>query len=64
MRLSDIMGHADLAFWPVVALVIFGVVFVAIVFRVMSKKRRAEYERASRLPLEENHPPAENGAYS
>ena len=51
MRLSDVMSHAGLAGYAVVALVLFLVVFVAIVVRVTLSKD--EFTRASRLPLDD-----------
>ncbi len=53
MSKSDIMSNMDLAFWPQVALVIFLVVFAAVVVRVFSKSKAKDYEEASRLPLED-----------
>lgn len=49
--MSDLMSGMGLAVWPVVALVLFVTVFVAIVARVMSKRMKAEYERAGHIPL-------------
>ena len=40
--------------WIELALIIFFVVFVAIVVRVMLA-RRGTYDQASRIPLDENH---------
>ena len=56
MRLSEIMSHAGLAFYAEVALVIFFVVFVAIVLRVFSRSRRAKYDAAARMPLDDEKP--------
>lgn len=53
MRLSEIMGRLDLAFWPQAALVIFLAVFASVVWRLYAKTSREEMERAGRLPLEE-----------
>lgn len=52
MRLSDIMGHMDLAFWPQAALVIFLGVFAAVAWREWRSPRRDD--TAARLPLEED----------
>ncbi|MFZ4574781.1 MAG: hypothetical protein ACOYN0_10320 [Phycisphaerales bacterium] len=51
MSLTDIMSSMKLATYPTIAMVIFGVVFVAIVARVMS--RRNTYAHESMLPFED-----------
>ncbi len=58
MKLSDIMGHMDLATFPEIALVIFLVVFAAIGLRVLrpSPERRAALDEAARLPLDDATP--------
>ncbi len=56
MSLADVMGHAGLAIYAEVALVLFLVVFVAVVARTFSPRRRAEMERAAQLPLEDDGP--------
>jgi cbb3-type cytochrome oxidase subunit 3 len=63
MRLSEIMSHAGLAGYAVVALVIFVIVFVAILIRVLSPSRKREYDEAGRMPLDDEHPvhPREKG---
>ncbi len=58
MRLSDIMGRLDLSFYPQVALVIFLVVFAAVMLRVFSRSRSHEFNHAASLPLEEDSPRA------
>jgi cbb3-type cytochrome oxidase subunit 3 len=52
--LSEAVSHADMTLWPQVALVIFVVVFLAILARVMSRRRDDEYVAAARLPLGED----------
>jgi cbb3-type cytochrome oxidase subunit 3 len=56
MRLSEIMSNAGLAFYAEVGLVIFFVVFVAVAFRVLSPARKAGYDAAARMPLDDEHP--------
>lgn len=56
MRLSDIMAAAGLAGWAQAALILFLVAFVAIVIAVLAPSRRREYDRASRIPLDDDHP--------
>ncbi|MGF1511671.1 MAG: cbb3-type cytochrome oxidase subunit 3 [Myxococcota bacterium] len=52
MRLSELMSSMDLSFYPQVALVIFLAVFIGVVVRLFTRKE--EYERAARLPLEDD----------
>jgi cbb3-type cytochrome oxidase subunit 3 len=56
MQLSEIMSHAGLALYAEVGLVIFFLVFVAVAFRVLSPSRKAAYDAASRMPLDDEHP--------
>jgi cbb3-type cytochrome oxidase subunit 3 len=56
MRLSDIVGHAGLAFYTEVALVLFVLVFVGVVVRTWRPSRRAELEAQRLLPLESDTP--------
>ena len=56
MRLSEIMSNAGLAFYAEVGLVIFFIVFVAVAFRVLSPARKAGYDAAARMPLDDEHP--------
>jgi cbb3-type cytochrome oxidase subunit 3 len=56
MRLSDVMSHAGLALYAEIAMVIFLIVFVAIVIRLFRSKR-SEMERHARMPLEDSEPP-------
>lgn len=66
MKLSDIMGNSGLVLYAEIALVLFLVVFVAIVVRILAT-RRSDMDRHARLPLDdgerpvkENHPAKEN----
>jgi cytochrome c oxidase cbb3-type subunit IV len=54
MSLYDLMGHAGLAGYAEVALVLFLAVFVGVVAWVYWPTRRQEMDRASRLPLEDD----------
>ena len=56
MKLSDIMAHAGLAFYPTVALVLFLVVFVAILIWVFSRSNRDRWASDARMPLDDVHP--------
>jgi cbb3-type cytochrome oxidase subunit 3 len=62
MRLSDVMSHAGLAGYAVVALVLFLVAFIAVVVRVARRSASAEFERASRMPLDDADPFRRKGA--
>lgn len=51
MRLSDIMGNADLSFYPIVALILFLISFSGIVIYIVARKNRQIFEEAKQLPL-------------
>ena len=51
-RLSDLVSHAGLALYAEVALVLFLLAFLAIVWRVLAA-RRSEMEELARKPLED-----------
>ena len=53
MRLSDALRDLGADGFGQAALLLFFATFVAIAFRAYSAKRKAEYERMSRLPLED-----------
>lgn len=53
MRLSDIMAAAGLTSYAEAALIIFFVVFVAVVVRLFWPGRRSRYDADSRLPFED-----------
>ncbi len=53
MRLSDIMSHAGLALYAEVAMVIFLIVFLAVLYRTFRPSKRQEYEDMGRLPFED-----------
>lgn len=61
MRLSDIMGNADLAIWPSVGLVLFLGIFAGVVAFVFSRRKAKDYEEASRIPLDDYVPVHERG---
>lgn len=62
MRLSDIMAHSGLSIYAEIALILFLVVFVAIVIRTFTA-RRAEMDRNARLPLDDGDRPAKESRH-
>ncbi len=54
MKLSDIMGNANLSFYAEVALVIFLIVFLTVAVRLFLPSRQKDLQEAARLPLEED----------
>ena len=56
MKLSDIMEHAGLAFYPSVALVLFLLVFVVITVWVFRRSNRDRWAADARMPLDDIHP--------
>ncbi|MBI2795373.1 MAG: cbb3-type cytochrome c oxidase subunit 3 [Gemmatimonadetes bacterium] len=61
MKLSDIMAHAGLAGYAEVALVLFLFAFALIVWWVLRPSHAAEFQRASRLPLDDEMSPQPGG---
>lgn len=53
MRLSDVMGGAGLSGYAMIAMILFMLVFVAIVIRVFWPSRRDEMERARHIPFDD-----------
>jgi len=53
VRLSDALRDLGADGFGMAALLLFFAAFVLIAVRAYSKKRKAEYEKASRLPLED-----------
>ena len=53
MSLSDIMGHAGLAIYAEVALIVFMIAFVAVALWTFAPWRKREMDEASRLPLDD-----------
>lgn len=57
MKLSDIMGHADLAIYAQVALVLFLAVFLAVAIRVFRPSNKAALEAAGAMALHDDVQP-------
>ncbi len=55
MKLSDIVGHWDLATYPKVALIIFLLVFVGVLFRLFAPGGRRLQQYAS-MAIDEDTP--------
>ncbi|MCB9589914.1 MAG: cbb3-type cytochrome c oxidase subunit 3 [Polyangiaceae bacterium] len=53
MKLSEIMSNMGLTSYAEIGLLIFFAVFIAVVFRVYSKKHQSEYEAARLMPLDD-----------
>ena len=53
MRMSDIVSHAGLAFYPQVALVLFLLAFAIVVVRTFLPGAQPLWERAGRMPLDD-----------
>lgn len=53
MKLSDIMGYADLSIYAEVAMVIFLLVFIAVAIRLWMPSRQQALRDAARLPLDD-----------
>jgi cbb3-type cytochrome oxidase subunit 3 len=51
--MSDIMGNMDLTTYPIIGLVIFLTVFVAVSVRAVSRRHTGEYRRAAAMPLDD-----------
>jgi len=63
MRLSDIVSGAGLSLYAEVALILFLVVFAAVMWRLWRPSRRADLEAQRLLPFEPDRPaPPREGA--
>ena len=56
MSLSSIMSAAHLDFYAQVSLVLFLIAFACILWRVFSHRFKNTYDRAARMPLDDEHP--------
>jgi cbb3-type cytochrome oxidase subunit 3 len=57
MSLTDLMSGANLDGYAQVALLLFLLAFVIVVARLFAPGRRAFFDRAARLPLDDDTPP-------
>ena len=53
MKLSDVMSGLGLAAFPIVAMLLFLTVFAGVIVTVLKRSKRAEFDRATLLPLDE-----------
>jgi cbb3-type cytochrome oxidase subunit 3 len=56
MSLSDIMANAGLSIYAEVALVLFMLAFLGIVWWVLRHGNTARWKQASRMPLDDGYP--------
>lgn len=56
MKLSDIVSAAGLSWYAEVALVLFMLAFFIVLWRLFKPSLKAKYDRAARLPLDDEHP--------
>ncbi|HEY6572451.1 MAG TPA: hypothetical protein VI198_03960 [Candidatus Eisenbacteria bacterium] len=62
MKLSDIMGNSGLALYAVIAMILFILVFVAVVIRIFAT-RRSDMDRNARLPLDDGERPVKENKH-
>ena len=53
MTIKDIMARSDLSAYAEIALILFLLAFLLILWRVYSPSRRAEFRHLAELPLED-----------
>lgn len=51
--MSDLMSGMKLSTWPIMALGLFAIVFVALVWRTFRKSERAAHNSTAQLPLDD-----------
>jgi cbb3-type cytochrome oxidase subunit 3 len=56
MKLSDVVSAAGLSWYAEVALVLFILAFVLVLWRVFKPSAKAKYDQASRIPLDDDNP--------
>jgi cbb3-type cytochrome oxidase subunit 3 len=56
MKLSDIVGHWDLATYPKIALIIFLLVFIGVLFRIYFRSGGRNLQRYASMAIDEDTP--------
>jgi cbb3-type cytochrome oxidase subunit 3 len=56
MKLSDIMSAAGLSRYAEVALVLFILAFLLVLWRIFRPSAKSKYDLAARMPLDDEHP--------
>jgi len=56
MSLTDLMSHSGTVLFAEIALVVFFLVFLALVWHLFRPGRRQQYEADARLPLDDSAP--------
>ena len=56
MKLSDIVSAAGLSWYAEVALILFFLAFLVVLWRVFKPSLKAKYDRAARMPLDDDQP--------
>ena len=57
MSLTQIMSHAGLTLYPIVALVLFLLAFVVVLFRLVGSNSAEEHKKFGAIPLQEENTP-------
>lgn len=63
MKLSDVVGNSGLSAYAEVALILFLLAFLAVAVRLILTRSSA-FDRASRLPLDDDEPPGARSEYA
>lgn len=56
MSLTELMSGANLDGYAQVALILFVIAFALILWRIFSPRNKATYDKAARMPLDDEHP--------
>jgi cbb3-type cytochrome oxidase subunit 3 len=56
VKLSDIMSASGLSWYAEVALVLFMLAFLLVLWRVFRPSAKAKYDQAARMPLDDDNP--------
>ena len=56
MSLTDIMSGAGLSRYAEVGLILFFIAFLVIIWRIYRPSKKSQYDKAARMPLDDEHP--------